>query len=444
MSATFKGGLHIHDYKEFTNKVPVRALPGCPEHVFPLRQHIGAPISPIVHAGDKVCVGQKIADAEEFMSVPLHSSVSGTVKELRKSVQSNGTTVDAIVIENDGQDTLWEGIHPAQTYYELTSKEALWVIREAGIVGMGGAGFPTHVKLATDKKIKFLIVNGAECEPFLTSDHRRMLEHPDEIIDGLKIAMHVLGLREGYIGIESNKKDGISALRSSKRYNTKIHIETLKTKYPQGAEKQLIKAITGRSVPPGKLPADVGAVVLNIDTVFAISRAFRTGMPAVRRVVTVSGDCVKNPSNFDVPTGVPVSYLFEQAGGFTAQPQKIIMGGPMMGFTQFSLDTPVTKTTSSVLALEKAPQIYDPDAPCIRCGKCVSHCPMQLMPNYLSRFALEGNVEMADRYHLLDCIECGLCSYLCPAKQNMLHNIRVMKPEVAAYRKKKQEEKSHG
>lgn len=436
MAATFKGGFHIRDYKELTNSIKTSPIPDCDTHIFSMRQHIGAPLHSLVKIGDRVTVGQKIADSEEFVSAPVHSSVSGTVTDIKPYFHDSGTMVDAIFVENDKQYTVSDEICP-KNYESMTKEEALSVIREAGIVGMGGAGFPAHVKLSPKSKVDHIIVNGAECEPFITSDHRYMLENADDIIYGLKIAMKVLGLNDGHIGVELNKKNGIEALKNSSEFNNHIHIIALKTKYPQGAEKQLIKAVTKRNVPAGKLPADVGVVVINIATAVAISNAFKTGMPAIEKNVTVSGDAINTPSNFRVRIGVPVSFLIEQAGGFKVQPQKVISGGPMMGITQYNTDYPVTKTTSSVLAIEKAPETYDADAPCIRCGKCVDHCPMRLMPLKLAQAAKKDDTEAAEKYNILECIECGLCSYICPANKNLLQFIRMIKPEVL---KKKREE----
>ena len=436
MAATFKGGFHIRDYKELTKDIPASALPDCDMHIFPMRQHIGAPLHSLVKIGDKVTVGQKIADSTEPVSAPVHSSVSGTVTDIKPYFHDSGTMVEAIFVENDKQYTVSDEICP-KDYESMTKEEILSVIREAGIGGMGGAGFPTHIKLSPKTKVDYIIVNGAECEPYITADHRYMLENADDIIYGLKVAMKALGLSDGHIGVELNKKNGIEALKNSSEFNSHIHIISLKTKYPQGAEKQLIKAVTKRNVPAGKLPADAGVVVINIATAVAIANAFKTGMPAIEKNVTVSGDAVNKPSNFRVRTGIPVSFLIEQAGGFKEQPQKVISGGPMMGITQYNIDYPVTKTTSSVLSIVKAEKTYDSDAPCIRCGKCVEHCPMQLMPLKLADAAKKGDTEKAEKYNVLECIECGLCSYICPANKNLLQFIRMIKPEVM---KKKREE----
>lgn len=436
MLRTFKGGLHIDDHKTITNQIPIKKIPGAPIHIYPLQQHIGAPLEVLIKPGDRVLAGQKIADSDAYVSAPIHASISGTVKEIKPHLHPSGAMVTSIFVENDFQNEVFPEVCPKNPE-QMTREEMLSVVRNAGIVGMGGAGFPTHVKLSPpkDKTITHVIVNGAECEPYLTSDHRRMLESPEEVLGGLKIAMKILGLSEGWIGIEANKPDAISKMEEIKDAN--IHIVPLKTKYPQGAEKQLIYAVTRRQVPSGGLPADAGAIVLNVDTATAIYRAFATGMPLCERIITMSGDCYQTPCNLAVPIGVPFSYLVEQTGGFSKEPKRLIMGGPMMGMAQYSLDVPVIKTTSCLLALSEVEIGYDQDSPCIRCGKCVDHCPMHLMPLYLSKFAAAGDLEKAEKYHILDCMECGVCSYLCPGKQSPLQNIRIAKQQILENKRRK-------
>lgn len=437
MPVTFKGGLHIPDHKDITCSIPIKKAEGAHEHIFPLQQHIGAPLNLLVEKGDYVYAGQPIAASDAFVSAPLHSSVSGTVTKIAPHLHPSGAMVTSVFIENDFKYTRYPKL---KTYNpdNMTPKEMIEVVKNAGIVGMGGAGFPTHVKLspAEDKKITHVIVNGAECEPYLTSDHRRMLESPEKIIGGLKIAMKILGLEEGYIGIEENKQDAIDLLTKKEVCPDNIHVISLKTKYPQGAEKQLIYAVTGRQVPSGGLPADAGTIVINIDTAAAIYNAFFEGTPLIERIVTMSGDCYASPCNLAVLTGVPFSDLVRQAGGFTKEVKKFIMGGPMMGIAQYSLDAPVIKTTSCLLALSESESSYDRDTPCIRCGTCVSHCPMHLSPIYLSKYALEGDLEKCEKYHILDCIECGLCSYLCPGLQGPLVNIRLAKQKILENKRK--------
>lgn len=435
MASTFRGGLHIPDRKTATNQIPITVPDGDEVHVYPVIQHIGAPCSPTVSVGDKVCVGDVIADSDAPLSVPVHSSVSGVVRAIKKCLHPSGNMTDAVWVENDGEYTTADSVVPKDPE-GMSPEEMLSVIRNAGIMGMGGAGFPTHIKLnpPKDKKITHIIVNGAECEPYLTSDHRRMTEAPEIVVDGLRICMKLLGLKKGYIGVESNKPDAIRALKDV--CGEGIEIVKLVTKYPQGAEKQFINAITKKRVPSGGLPADVGVIVLNVDTVTNISRAFREGLPAITRVVTVSGDCIGKPRNLEVRTGMSVKKVIEAAGGFVAEPEKVILGGPMMGTALYDLDVPVIKTTSAIVALRKTEEIYSPDEACIRCARCVECCPMRLMPLYLNKYIKEGNLEAAEKYHVLDCIECGVCSYLCPGMQSPLNNIRVAKQKILENRRK--------
>ncbi len=437
MAFTFKGGLHIKDSKEYTQGMAIKKIDGAKQHIYPLQQHIGAPLEAVVKVGDEVKVGDVIADnTEAFVSVPLHSSVSGKVTAIKPHYSPLGAKATSIFIENDELYTPSENIVPKDPD-KMTGKEIIEVIHCAGIVGMGGAGFPTHVKLSPppEKKIEYIIVNGAECEPYLTADHRRMLESPEKIIDGLKIVMKALEVKKGYIGIELNKPDAIEVMKKAAAEETDINIMPMKTKYPQGAEKQLIHAITKKQVPSGGLPADVGVVVLNIDTVTQISQAFRTGMPLIDRIITISGDCIKNPSNLLVRTGMPFEDLIDACGGFSKEAKKLIMGGPMMGTSQFTTEVPVVKTTSGILALGDEGNNYEEDTPCLKCGKCVSHCPMHLMPLYLNKFARKNDLESAEKYNVMDCIECGICSYLCPGMQGPTHNIRAAKQKIIEKRR---------
>lgn len=439
MARTFKGGLHIEDHKESTCCVPIRKIKGGNIHVFPLQQHIGAPLEPIVNVGDEVRVGDKIADnVDAFVSVPLHSSISGKVSAIEKRYHPSGAKVTSIVIENDGLYEVSDSVEPKNPD-EMSSQEIINTIKEAGIVGMGGAGFPTHVKLSPpkDKKIDYIIVNGAECEPYLTSDHRRMLETPDLILKGLTIVMKALGVKKGYIAIENNKPDAIEVMKNEVKSFDGIEIISLKTKYPQGAEKQMIYAVTRKKVPSGGLPSDIGVVVLNIDTVTQIAKTFETGMPLIDRIVTVSGDCIKNPCNLQVRCGMSFNDVLEAAGGFLQEPKKIIMGGPMMGIAQFTLDVPVIKTTSAILALGNI-DVDDDEGVCLKCGKCVGSCPMRLMPLYLNKFARKEDLEMALKYNIMDCMECGICSYLCPGMQGPLQSIRIAKQKIIENRRKNQ------
>lgn len=436
MLKTFKGGMHIPDHKDGTNKLNIIKIDGAPVHIFPLQQHIGANLDIKVAVGDYVKVGQVLADSDAFISVPLHSSVSGTVKDIKPYPHPTGTKVTSIFIENDFKYEILESIEP-KSVDALSKKEIVKAVRDAGIVGMGGAGFPTHVKLSPpeDKKITNVIINAAECEPYLTSDHRRLLENTEDVILGLRIVLKLFDLDKGYIGIEANKPDVIDKINSLK--DEKIEVVPLKTKYPQGSEKHIIKAVTGRKVPKGGLPADVGTVVVNVDTAFDIAQCFKTGMPPVSRIITIGGSAVSSPCNLDVRFGTPFETVIEMAGGFKKEPKKVIMGGPMMGIAQHTLSVPTVKTTSAILAFSEDIEVYDKDEACIKCGKCVKHCPMNLMPLYLAKYAKEDNLEMCEKYNISSCVECGLCSYLCPGKQGPVQNIRLAKQKLQERRRKK-------
>lgn len=436
MLKTFKGGLHIPDHKEETNNIPIRKLEGAPVHIFPLQQHIGARLDSVVAVGDYVKVGQVIADSDAFMSAPIHSSISGTVIDIKPCLHPSGAEVTAIYVENDYKDELCETVVPTKLD-GMTKEDIIHTIRMAGTVGMGGAGFPTHIKLSPseDKKITHIIVNAAECEPYLTSDHRRLLENTKDVLNGLKICMKLLGLPKGYIGIEANKPDAIDALNAAK--DDSICVVPLKTKYPQGGEKQMIYAVTGRKVPMGALPADAGAIVINVDTAYSISNIFEKGIPAISRIITVSGDCIKNPCNLEVRLGTPIEFVIDAAGGFSQDAKKLILGGPMMGTAIYSTKIPTIKTTSAILALSEAVSVFDENTPCIKCGKCVKLCPMQLMPLYLSKYAQMDDLEKCEEYKIMNCIECGLCSYLCPGQRGPVQNIRLAKQKIMEKRRAK-------
>ncbi len=436
---SFKGGIHplgrIHHGKPLTQARAIEkcSVPG--EIVLPLSQHIGAPSVPVVAVGDRVDMGQKIAEASGNVSVPLYSSVSGTVKAIELRPDIAGKSSMAIVIANDFEDRLCPAIAAKGSVESLSPKELLGIIKEAGIVGMGGAAFPTHIKLSPppDKKIDTVIVNGAECEPYLTSDHRVMLEHPQGVVNGLKAVMKILGVEKAYIAIEENKPDAAQAIREAARAE-RINVVTLKVKYPQGAEKQLIYAVTGRQVPSGGLPMDVGAVVVNAGTAHQISLAVEKGMPLYDRVVTVTGS-VARPSNFLVRLGTPISHVFAEAGGFSAEISKVIAGGPMMGITQCDLNAPVVKGTSGLLALDSRTARPVEDSPCIRCGKCVMNCPMGLQPNLISAYSDANRFDDAEKYRALDCMECGCCAYNCPANRHIVQSIRLAKAQILNARK---------
>ncbi len=434
---TFKGGIHPDDMKTDTCDKQIIDLPASSEMVYPLSQHIGAPASPCVNVGDHVLMGQKVAEASGFVSANIHSSVSGTVKAIEPRLHPSGASIASIVVENDGLDEMAPDLTP-NDWRNMTAKEIVDVVREAGIVGLGGAAFPTHVKLnpPQDKKIEYVIINGAECEPYLTSDYRAMLENSDEIVEGLKILLKVFGLNTGYIAIETNKPEAIAKMteRAEKEKEVSIKVIKVKTKYPQGSEKHLIKAVTGRAVPPGKLPMDVGVVVDNIDTCAAIARTFMFGTPLMRRIVTVSGDCIQNPSNFRVRIGTNMEEVIEKSGGFKKTAAKVVMGGPMMGLALSSTNVPVVKGCSGILAFSEDMISKKKRQNCLRCGKCVEICPMNLLPNMIKEAVVSDDLEKLDKLHVADCIQCGSCSYTCPAEQNPLQHIRTGKIKLAKSR----------
>lgn len=434
---SFRGGIHPPHSKGTTEEKAVVIAVEPSIVMIPLHQHIGAPCEPIVKAGDIVKVGQKIGEATSFVSAPIHSSVSGIVKEVSKKTTLGGTAT-CVVIESDGLNTVSEEVTPKGDIADLTGKEILEIIKNAGIVGMGGAGFPTHVKLSPppNKPIDVVILNGAECEPYLTADHRLMLETPDDVIYGLKALMKVLGVKKGYIGIETNKMDALEKLQSISGESSGISVVGLKTKYPQGAEKQLIYACIKKQVPSGGLPMDAGAVVCNVATAAAIAKAIKVGMPLVERICTVTGSAIKEPKNILIKTGTMVNEILEQCGGLTEDVGKIISGGPMMGIAMKNINIPSTKTTSGILCLTKKDAIFPPSGACIKCGKCVDICPAFIQPMLLDAYALRNDYDKTDEYRVLDCIECGSCSYVCPAKRPLLHSIRVAKREVLAKKKR--------
>jgi electron transport complex protein RnfC len=438
MLKTFKGGIHPPYNKELTKHKPVEKAKLPQKVVIPMSQHVGAPCEPVVKVGDHVKVGQKIGEAKAFVSAPVHASVSGKVVAVEPRPHASGAHVLSVVIESDGMDEVYEGVKPPKPLEELTPDEIKNLIREAGIVGMGGAGFPTQVKLSppADKKIDTIIVNGAECEPYLTADHRLMVERPEDVVLGLRAIMKATGVSKAFIGIEDNKPDAIEAMKEAVKGFSDIEVVPLATKYPQGGEKQLINAITGREVPSGGLPMDVGVIVDNAGTCAAIANVLKTGMPLIERITTVTGAGVKEPKNLLARVGTPVGELIEQCGGFAGEPGKVIMGGPMMGISQSSLEVPVMKGTSGVLVLQKSEVKAVEPMPCIKCARCVDACPIHLLPTYLAKFAERGMWDEAERYHALDCIECGCCAYVCPANIPLTQLIRLAKNRILASKKK--------
>ena len=416
MAFSFFGGIHPKEKKELAEHKAVQVFPEPDILVIPMAQHIGAPCKPLVKKGDSVTMGQKIGD-NEGLCVPVHASVSGTVKAVEMRPHTSGTTMMSVVIQNDHQDTLCPEIQhrTIEQVEALSPQELMGIIREAGIVGMGGATFPTHVKLSSGMgKVDTIIVNISECEPYIVADDLLCREYPAQIISGLKLVMKVLGLKTAHIAMENNKPAAAKALKWELAPKDGITIDILPTKYPQGAEKQLIYAITGREVPSGGLPAAVGCAVFNAATCKAIHDAVYEGMPLIRRIVTVSGDIVMDPKNLLVPVGTCFNDLLE-AVGTRENPYKVLSGGPMMGASQYDLAVPVIKGTNAVTILGAVNKYVVAQSRCIRCGKCIDACPMKLMPVLMYKSLQSGNIEEMKNQNLMDCIECGCCAYTCPA-----------------------------
>ena len=428
----FSGGVHPPERK-ITADVPTEDLIPPDIVIIPLQQHLGAPSEVKVEVGESVKIGDKIGEAQGFVSVPCHSSVSGTVKAIEERPHPLGGNAMAIVIENDGKEDYSSDIEADAHYLDLKPEEMIRRIREAGIVGMGGAAFPTHVKLSPppEKPIDTFILNGAECEPYLTSDHRLMLEHPKDVLLGMQIIVKILGCKNCYIGIEKNKPDAIDIMRkTAKEMGLDYTILGFNVKYPQGAEKQLILAAVGRQVPRGGLPMDVGCLVQNVGTAKAVYDAVSSRKPLIERVVTVTGSAVTTPKNLNVRVGTPYARLFEQCGGLTDNIGKIIMGGPMMGIGQFYQEIPVTKGTSGIVVLTAKESKLDEPGPCIACARCVDSCPMGLMPTHIASYVKHGNLAQAKEYGILDCIECGCCAFVCPARIPLVHYMKYGKNQI--------------
>ena len=382
---TFRGGIHPNDGKSLAKDKTIQTVLPTEVLIYPLSQHIGAPANPIVNAGDYVLKGQKIAEAGGFVSAPIYASVSGTVKGIEKHFTPTGSKVDCLVIENDGEYKEIEYPTPKQLD-ELTKEEILQLIADAGIVGLGGAGFPTRVKLSPKEpeNIEFVIANGAECEPYITADYRRMLDYTEELIGGMRIVLRLFDNAKGIFAIEDNKMDCVAKIQKLIKDEPRMEVKVLKTRYPQGAERQIIYATTGRAIDSTKLPADAGCVVDNVETLIAIYYAVACGKPLMERIVTVSGDGVVEPGNFKVLIGTNQQTLIEAAGGLKGEPEKIISGGPMMGFAMFTLDTPITKTSSSILCFTKDEVATHEPSACINCGRCVDVCPSRIIPSKLA------------------------------------------------------------
>lgn len=436
--ATFKGGIHPYDGKEISMDLPVKTILPIGELVFPLYQHIGAAAKPIVEVGQEVLVGQKIGQENGFVSANVISSVSGKVKKIETRCLANGNMIQSIIVENDGEYKAIEGFGEDRDLSKLSKQDIRDIIKEAGIVGLGGAGFPTHVKLTPpdEDKIEYVIVNGAECEPYLTSDYRMMLEEPEKIVEGLKIILKLFDNAKGFIAIENNKPKAIEILSDIVKDEPNIQVIPLATKYPQGGERSIVSAVAQRYLNSSVLPADLGCIVDNVDTVISIYMAVKKSTPLIRRIITVSGDAINSPQNFNVRLGTNYRELIDAAGGFKEEPEKIISGGPMMGQAMFSIDVPVTKNSSALTCFLKDQVAQNPISPCIRCGRCVPVCPSFLVPQLMMEAALNDDVEWFEKLNGMECIECGSCAYVCPAKRPLTQGFKQMRQVLMAKRAK--------
>lgn len=435
---TFRGGIHPQYGKEMTCHLGIETLPAPEQVVLPMAQHAGAPAEPLVKAGDTVDLGQKIGEAKGFVSVPVHASISGKVLSVGPVSLPNGNVSVAVTIENDGEDRVFPELKAPGDYRQLTPERLRELMREAGLAGMGGASFPTHVKYnpPEGKRIDTVVLNGAECEPFLTCDHSLMVEDAEKVVTGLKALMRAGGAEKGIIAVEVNKADAIKALEKAIAGDPQLSVAPLATKYPQGEEKMIIRAALGRIVPSGGLPIDVGVVVNNVATAAAFADYLATGMPLISRVVTVTGRGVKQPKNLLVRLGTPIQKLLEACGGFAEEPGKVIVGGPMTGPAVYHLDFPVVKGTSGILVQSRAEVAGGESMACIRCGRCVKVCPYSLLPNFLAEFAEQGNLDQAEAYGIMDCRECGCCTFVCPSRRPLMQLIRNAKGKILARRRK--------
>lgn len=437
---TFPGGIHPDDAKVYAKKSKIETFANPDKVIIPLSQHIGAPSEPIVKIGDNVKTGQQISKAKGFVSIPMHASISGKITRIKKFPHPSGTIQKAVQITNDGKDE-WIDLIDDKKYMDLTAEEMKKRISTAGICGMGGAGFPTHVKLSPpkDKPIDTVILNGVECEPYLTADYRLMLEKAEKIIIGLKIIMKIVQAKEGIIGIEANKPDAIKKMKKLVKNEKNIKVTSLKVKYPQGAEKQLIYAATKRKVPnKGGLPMEVGVVVQNVGTSIAIYEAVRFKKPLIERVITISGKIVRKPKNIKARIGTLFSFLLDKCGGTKEDIGKIISGGPMMGFAIPTLDTPMAKTSSGLLLFNKEEAQKDEEKTCLRCGRCVDVCPMDLVPSLIAHNARYEDWEMAEKYGAMDCMKCGSCAYVCPSHIKLIQWIDISKLKISEKRESNQ------
>jgi electron transport complex protein RnfC len=436
---TFQGGSHPPTRKRATQASLISQMPAPSRVVIPLSQHTGAPAEPIVAVGDDVSRGQKIGEAQGYISVPVHASIDGRVVAIEPHLHPLGGKLPAIIVEPKGSPPSPPPVESPSWTIPSDPRAMIEAVREAGVVGLGGAAFPTHVKLSPpeNKPIDTLILNGAECEPYLTADHRLMVEHGDEIVAGLKLILKILNCRRGCIGIEANKPDALEVMRQRIRGEDGLEVIPLQVKYPQGAEKQLIWALTRREVPSGGLPMDVGCVVQNVGTAKAIHEAISRGKPLFERVVTVTGDIIEEPRNVRVPIGTLFRDVIEYCGGTNREPGKLIMGGPMMGLAQPSDEVPVIKGTSGILAVGPERARIPESQACIGCARCVDTCPMKLVPTKLAKLIEHARFADAEKNGVLDCMECGTCSYVCPSKINLVHLFKLAKAKIFEEKRKK-------
>ena len=424
-----RGGVKVGHHKN-TAETEVVRLPVPAKVVIPMQQHIGAPCEPVVKVGDVVAVGQLIGDTDKYVSAPIHASVSGTVTAIGEIKMPNGTLAKAVTIESDGEMRLWEGIKPPVVE---TREDLIKAVRDSGLVGLGGAGFPTHVKLnfPADKNIDTLVINAAECEPYITVDYRECIENSWDILSGVYTLKELLGFKQVIIAVEDNKPAAFDILKNIADHkfdiNDEVKLMVLESKYPQGAEKMMVQSATGRKVPPGKLPADVGCVVMNVASVAFIARYLKTGKPLVSRSLTVDGSAVKEPKNVRVPVGTSISEVIDFCGGFKEDPCKILTGGPMMGLAIVGTDLPVLKQNNAILAFAHGDAVLKPESDCIRCGRCASACPMSLMPTNIVRAAKAKDVDMLKTSGITVCMECGSCAFACPAGKPLVQHMRLAK-----------------
>ena len=425
----FRGGIHPHGQKGRTEHEPIETPPLPPFVVIPLLQYVGAPSHPLVRKGDTVKTGQPVGKATSYVSVPCHASISGTVTSVELRPHPLGIEVPSVVITSDGQDLPYQPFSEPKDWTSLPDDTLIQRIQDAGLAGMGGAGFPSHVKLSPppEKKITTVLLNGTECEPYLTADHRVMVEYPDNVLTGLRIIMKILKASKAFVCIEKNKPDAILILSKKTAQDPNIRVVALPVKYPQGAENQLIQAVVGQEVPSAGLPMDVGCLVHNVATALALYEAVSMRKPLIDRIVTVTGPGIARAKNLRVRIGTPVRHCVEFCGGYTDTAIRLIHGGPMTGISQFTDEIPIVKGSSGIVVLDQRSSRFPPEEPCIRCARCVDVCPIHLLPNEITQRIIARQIDKALRLGILDCIECGCCGFICPAKRNLVHNLKLGK-----------------